>query len=121
VFLLDVGHQRGYFWLPKEDAMSYLVIATYDLSKADPAEYPPLDAELEKAGLVKSLIHSASSDEDVPLPGNIFTAKVEGASAADVRDEIRTKMKAAFKKRGGKGRIFVAVGRDWAWIAGVAG
>ena len=40
-----------------------------------------------------------------------------GHSATEVRDDIRSKVKAAFAARRFKSEIFVIVGGNWAWGA----
>ena len=102
----------------KDTTRTYLVIATYDLTGAGSSAYPAVDAALEMAGLQKSAIHNDAKDDDAELPSNTFAAKIEGSSAAAIRDDVRSKMKAALENAGAKGRIFVAVGSNWSWGAG---
>jgi len=99
----------------KDTTRTYLAIATYDLVGADSAAYLAVDSALEKVGLRKSAIHSDVTDDEAELPGNTFSAKLEGTSASAIRDDIRIKMKTALQGAGVKGRVFVAVGSSWAW------
>ena len=94
--------------------MTYGVICTFDLKGASSADYQNAYADLAQLGL-----HRAQDNSDggkTVIPTTTVLGSYSGPSAAAVRDDVRTKVKAAFLKRGLRSEIFVVVGgADWTW------
>lgn len=95
--------------------MSYLVFCTFDLKNATSTDYQNAYADLEKIGLTK--VHKSDQGGAVVIPTTSAMGVFTGASAASVRDDIRTKVKTAFSARRFKSEIFFVVGGEWAWGA----
>ena len=58
---------------------------------------------------------TGGSGKDVVIPTTSTIGTFNGTSAASVRDDIRERVKAAFKARGFTSEIFVVVGSDGTW------
>lgn len=93
--------------------MSYLVFCTFDLKNATSQNYQTAYVDLEKLGLKK--VHKTDNGNDVVIPTTSVMGTFNGSSAGSVRDDMRDRIKAAFKARGFKSEIFVVVGGDWTW------
>lgn len=95
--------------------MSYLVFCTFDLKDASSQDYKNAYADLAKLGLSK--VQKSGKGGDVVIPTTSAMGTFDGASAGQVRDDIRDRVKAAFTARKFKSEIFIAVGENWAWGA----
>ncbi|HEX8369796.1 MAG TPA: hypothetical protein VF604_14715, partial [Pyrinomonadaceae bacterium] len=71
--------------------MSYLVFVTFDLKNASSQNYKDAYADLEKIGLKKIVV--ASNGNKVVIPTTSVMGEFNGSSAANVRDDIRQKVK----------------------------
>lgn len=96
--------------------MSYLVFCTFDLKNASSQDYQNAYADLDKIGLRK--VQKSNGGGDVVIPTTSVMGTFNGQSAASVRDDIRSRVQAAFKAHRFKSEVFVVVGGDWAWGAG---
>lgn len=95
--------------------MSYLVFCTFDLKGASSQDYKNAYSDLAKLGLSK--VQKSVKGGDVVIPTTSAMGTFDGASASQVRDDIRDRVKAAFTARKFNSEIFVAVGENWAWGA----
>lgn len=95
--------------------MSYLVFCTFDLKNASKQDYDNAYSDLAKIGLNKVI--KSDQGRDVVIPTTSVMGTFNGNSATSVRDGIRSKVQAAFQRRGFNSEIFVVVGGDWAWGA----
>ena len=93
--------------------MSYFVTCTFDLQKATRTDYQNAYADLEAIGLRKTVV--GGSGKDVVAPTTMTMGEFSGVSAASVRDEIRSSVRAAFKARRFSSEIFITVGSNWTW------
>jgi len=94
--------------------MSYAVLCTFDLKGASSTDYQNAYADLENLGLHKA--HDNSNGGKTVIPTTTVLGSSNGTSAANIRDDIRTKVKAAFAARGLSSEIFIVVGgSDWTW------
>ena len=94
--------------------MNYGVLCTFDLKGASSKDYQDAYVALEKLGLKRAQDNSSGSKTVIPT--TTVLGSYTGASAAAIRDDVRTKIKAAFQARGFKSEIFVMVGgSDWTW------
>ncbi len=95
--------------------MSYGVFCTFDLKNASAQDYKNAYADLEKIGLHKIV---AGTNREVVIPTTAALGSFNGTSAASSRDDVREKIRKAFKARGFDSEIFVMVGgEDWTWGA----
>ncbi|MEX0597393.1 MAG: hypothetical protein WD512_12940 [Candidatus Paceibacterota bacterium] len=95
--------------------MSYIVFCTFDLKNADSNDYKNAYSDLEKIGLKK--VVKSDENKEVVIPTTSTMGEFEGESSGAVRDDIREKVKKAFKARGFDSEIFLVVGKSWAWGA----
>jgi hypothetical protein len=95
--------------------VSYLVFCTFDLKGASSQDYQNAYADLAKLGLKK--VVKADNGKDVVVPTTSAMGTFDGAGAARVRDDIRSRIQAAFQARRFTSEIFVVVGGDWTWGA----
>ena len=94
--------------------MSYGVLCTFDLKNASSTDYQNAYAVLEKLGLRRA--HDNSNRGKSVIPTTTVLGSYDGASAAAIRDNVRTKIKNAFTSLGLRSEIFVVVGgTDWTW------
>lgn len=93
--------------------MSYLAVVTFDLVNAESEDYECIDGKFAKIGLTRSM--KADNGNTVDLPFNTYAGKFEGTSAGQVRDYVTNQAELAMKSCSVKGKLFVAVGGDWAW------
>jgi hypothetical protein len=93
--------------------VSYLVFCTFDLKGASSQDYQNAYADLARLGLKK--VAKADNGNDVVIPTTATMGTFDGASSARVRDDMRTKIQAAFQARRLTSEIFVVVGGDWTW------
>lgn len=94
--------------------MSYGVLCTFDLKSASSTDYQNAYADLERLGLHKAQDNSGGGKTVIPT--TTVLGSFSGPSAAAIRDDVRTKVKAAFSARGFRSEIFVVVGgTDWTW------
>jgi hypothetical protein len=92
--------------------MSYQVFCTFDLKNANRRDYDDAYADLEEIGLRRVV---AGSDRDVVIPTTSVIGDFTGGGVVKVRDDIRSKVRAAFTARGFTSEIFVVVGENGAW------
>lgn len=97
--------------------MSYLVYCTFDLKNASSEDYKNAYADLLRIGLAK--VVKAAEGQHVVIPTTSTMGFFTGIGAAAIRDDIRNSVQAAFRARHLKSEIFVVVGGDWAWGAGM--
>ena len=95
--------------------MSYIVFCTFDLANASRLDYQNAYADLEELGLSRIVV--ASNGNEVVIPTTSVIGKFNGESAANVRDDLRNRVKAAFSARGFDSEIFVLAAGDWTWGA----
>ena len=94
--------------------MSYCVLCTFDLKNASSTDYQNAYSDLEKLGLYRAQDNSGGSKTVIPT--TTVLGSYNGASAAEIRDDVRMKIKVAFTARGFHSEIFVTVGgTDWTW------
>ena len=94
--------------------MSYGVLCTFDLKGASSPDYQNAYADLERLGLHK--VQDNSNGGKSVIPTTTVLGSYSGASAATIRDDVRSKVKAAFSARGFRSEIFIVVGgTDWTW------
>ena len=96
--------------------MSYLVFCTFDLKNASSQDYQNA-YDLAKIGLHK--VVKADNGNDVVIPTTAVMGSMVGASSSQVSTDVRSKIQVMFNARRFKSEIFVVVGGDWAWAAGV--
>lgn len=98
--------------------MSMLVLVTFDLHGAAPAEYPRVKAKLAKLRLKKE-IRSKKSKKWSDLPANTFAARFKGdweeKSARELCDYIKDEVQVVMNSLGLTATIFVAAADNWAW------
>jgi hypothetical protein len=97
--------------------MSYLVFCTFDLKNASSQDYQNAYADLAKVGLHK--VVKADNGNDIVVPTTAVMGMMNGTSASQVSTDVRSRIQAMFNARRFKSEIFVVVGGDWAWTAGV--
>jgi hypothetical protein len=95
--------------------VSYFVLCTFDLKSGTAADYRNAYADLEKLGLRKVIVYG--DNKEYVIPTTTVVGSFTGQSAAEVRDHVRDKVKAAFAARRFTSEIFVVVAGDWAWGA----
>jgi len=95
--------------------VSYLVFCTFDLKGASSQDYQNAYADLAKIGLAK--VHKADNGNNIVIPTTSAMGTFDGQSSATVRDDIRSRVKAAFTARRFTSEIFLVVGNDWTWGA----
>lgn len=95
--------------------MSYLVVCTFDLKNASSQDYKNAYADLASIGLKKVI--KASDGSDTVIPTTAAMGEFNGNSVTEVRDNIRNRIKSAFKARRFSSEIFLVVGGNWAWGA----
>ena len=93
--------------------MSYLVFCTFDLKNASSQDYKNAYEDLETMGLKRIVI--ADSGNKVVIPTTSVMGELEGDSATSIRDDIRNRVKSAFKYRNFTSEIFITVGDNWTW------
>ena len=94
--------------------MSYGVLCTFDLKGASSTDYQNAYEDLERLGLHKAQDNGSSGKTVIPT--TTVLGSYNGASAAAIRDDVRTKIKGAVTARGFRSEIFVVVGgTDWTW------
>lgn len=92
---------------------SFFATVAFDLRDANSADYECAEKNLGAVGLYKTL--KADNGNSVELPYNTFAGTFNGETAASVRDYVQEQSRAALNKCGLSGRLFVAVGGNWAW------
>lgn len=95
--------------------MSYFVFCTFDLKGATSQDYQKAYADLEKIGLKKVVVSSQNSKAVIPTTA--VAGEFNSTSVANVRDDIRDRVRSAFAARGFSSEVFVVAGGDWAWGA----
>lgn len=96
--------------------MAFGVTCTFDLKNASRTDYENAYADLAKIGLSRTVL--ASGGNKIVAPTTMTIGEFTGTSAEAVRDDVRAKVKAAFKTRGFTSEIFVFVGgQSWTWGA----
>jgi hypothetical protein len=93
--------------------VSYLVFCTFDLKGASSQDYQNVYADLAKLGLKK--VVKADNGNDVVVPTTAAMGTFDGASAARVRDDIRSRIQAVLQARRLTSEIFVVASGNWAW------
>ena len=98
--------------------MSMLVVVTFDLHGAPPAEYPRVQTALANLTLKKQ-IRSKKSGKLSEMPHNTFVARFSGKwnkrRAKKLRDYVLKAVRTAIKALGLNATMFVVVGERWAW------
>jgi len=92
--------------------MAKLVIVTFDLTGAKSSRY-----EVVRDGLAEIGLHTyvPKNGRRVRLPYNTVAGKIVLSSTAAVRDRLAKGVKALFRQHHLRGRVFIAVGGNWAW------
>lgn len=93
--------------------MSYFVTVSFDIKNAASEDYDAIYSALRGMGLERSL--TDDSGQPANLPSTTVAGTVQGYQAATVRDRISSEAKSAYRRHGLRGKIYVAVGGDWAW------
>jgi len=93
--------------------MGYIVFCTFDLKNASSQDYQNAYSDLQNIGL--SQIQTSSTGSKVVIPTTSVMGEFTGVSRDAVRDDLRSRVKAAFTARKFTSEIFVVVGGDWAW------
>lgn len=110
----SAGHASSF---PKKGVAmaTHLVTLAFDLQNADSDDYDNADRELAKLGLTRQL--QATNGTTVTLPYNTYAGEFTGVTAAQVRNDVRNLAMAALQQCQVTGKLFVAVGGNWAWGA----
>lgn len=97
--------------------MTYLVVLTFDLKKADPKFYSKIEAGLDEIGLKKKL--KSKKGDFAYLPNNTFAGKFRGKKinlvTKDFRNIKKKEVQKIFKKYKLRCNYFISVGTLWAW------
>ena len=93
--------------------MSYLVTLSFDLHEDSSSAKLLLPQALSAIGLNAKLTGSSGKTHD--LPTNTYVGTFEGESVSKVRDDLKARIESVFDDRKIKARIFLTVGRNWAW------
>ncbi len=93
--------------------MAFLVTCTFDLKNASLDDYRKAYSLLERIGLKKAI--AADNGNKIVAPTTTTIGTFTGGSAGAVRDDVRSKVRAAFSSAGFSSEVFVVVGGDWAW------
>lgn len=101
--------------------VSYQVLITFDLFRADPSAYElvrkilTMELELEKS----IYLSKDQGGKAVALPCNTLVALwTKDSTEQETRDYFVQKMKKAFRDNGLKGRYVILVAQNWAVAAG---
>lgn len=92
--------------------MSYQVFCTFDLKNADSQDYKNAYSDLADIGLERVV---KGKNSDVVIPTTSAIGDFDGSSVEQVRDEVRKQVRSAFKARGFRSEIFLAIGEDGTW------
>lgn len=92
---------------------SFFATVAFDLKDANSADYECAEKNLAGVGLYKTV--KGDNGNSVELPYNTFAGTFNGEAAATVRDYVLNQAKSSLNKCRLNGRLFVAVGGDWAW------
>jgi len=92
--------------------MTFQALCTFDLKNATSADYQAAYGDLQQLGLRR--VHEAANGNAV-IPTTTVMGNYNGMSVDAVRDDIRTRVRAAFLARRFKSEIFVAVGENGTW------
>lgn len=95
--------------------MSRLVVVTFDLVGAKSPQYGVISEGLAKLRLRPYL--PGRTRPRMPLPYNTVAGRFASGSSTTLRDHLAKRITNLFRQRHLRGRIFVAVGRNWAWAA----
>jgi len=95
--------------------MSHLVFCTFDLKDASLEDYRNAFADLEGIGLTR--VQKSDKGDATTIPTTSAMGRFHGKSSVEVRDDVRSRVKAAFVARRFRSEFFVAVGEHWAWAA----
>ena len=93
--------------------MAYLVVVTFDLKDAESEDYECVDKGLSGIGLGKTV--TGNSGKNVDLPYNTYVGEFPGTDAATIAQDILDRVLKAMQQCKVNGRLFVAVGDNWAW------
>jgi hypothetical protein len=93
--------------------MSYFATVAFDIHNGTFEDYDRIYEEFLKIGLSRVLI--ASDDSKVKLPDSTTAGTFNGQSSASVSTYLADATQAAFVRNKLSGKIFVAVGDNWAW------
>jgi hypothetical protein len=93
--------------------MSFFVTCTFDLKNASFEDYKAAYADLASLGL--SHVVPSVQGKRIQLPTTTVAGEYNGGNAAEVRDAVASRIKAAFAERRLVSEIFVSVGDGWAW------
>lgn len=92
--------------------MTYLVLCTFDLKGATSTDYTKAYADLEAIGLTRV---QKGTKSDVVIPTTTVMGDFNGLNSNTVRDDVRDKIRQAFKSRRFTSEIFVVVGENGTW------
>jgi len=93
--------------------MSLLAICSFDLKNANSEDYKNAYADLEELGLTR--FQKSDKGYVTAIPTTSAMGKFSGKNSAELRDELRHRIRLAFAARRFESRIFVVVGDKWAW------
>jgi len=93
--------------------VSYLVFCTFDLKNATSQDYRDAYSDLEGLGLKK--VVKSSNGNDVVIPTTAVMGTFNGKDSGSVRDDMRSRVKSAFQKRGFTSEIFLTASGNWSW------
>ena len=94
--------------------MSYLVSVSFDIKDGKAEDYATVYAALEKVGLTRT--PTSEDGRKINLPTTMVLGEFEATDNVSARLGIAAKCRKAFRDNKLKGEIFVAVGKDWAWL-----
>ena len=94
--------------------MSYLVSVSFDIKDGKAEDYATVYAALEKVGLTRT--PTSEGGQKITLPTTMVLGEFEANHSVFARLDIAAKCRKAFRDNKLKGEIFVAVGKDWAWL-----
>ena len=98
--------------------MSFFVTITFDLSYAEPSDYPKVQNELDDIDLSKYL---TGKRKEVQLPANTYAVEFDEGDfdkSTELRDYLIIEIRRIFKDNGLSGKYFINVGKKWAWKVG---
>ena len=93
--------------------MSYFVVVTFDIENETSPTYSKVENELFEYGLYDQVI--GQSGKDIDLPSNTYAGEFDGGSVSKIREDVANTVQEIFRANQIKGKIFVTVGKNWAW------
>lgn len=96
--------------------MTYCVLCTFDLKNASSTDYQRAYSELESIGLHRAQANSGGGKTVIPT--TTVLGSYTGANSAAIRDDVREKIRKAFRAQGFEFEFFLVIGgQDWTWGA----